>query len=244
MPRLDWLPERIREPIEQAVEAIASTLGTKLVAVCLIGPAAREDRALRGAHAELLVVARVLDMATLSDLAEGLAAPLRAGLQIRTLTNTELAGSVDVHALEIAQWRDHNLVLGGRDPFAGLEIARADLRHEIERSIRSLSQRLRNRMLWCLATDQIRLDAVLREALDSLTMLAHHTLVLVGETPPRDEAALLERYVAWAGRPSEPVMALRRRLDAPRASEDPLAELAALTATTEAICARVDMLRV
>ena len=241
---LDWLPERIREPIDQAVGAIASGLGPKLVAVCLIGPAARDDRPLRGSHAELLVVSRNLDAATLADLAEGLAAPLRAGLQIRTVTSAELASSVDVHALEIAQWRDHHLLLAGTDPFASLDIASADLRHEIERAIRSLSQRLRNRMLWCLATEQIRLDAVLRESLETLTMLAHHTLTLVGEAAPRDEDALLERFIAWSGRAPEPVMNLRRRLDAPRAADDPLAELASLTATTEAICARVDMLRV
>jgi hypothetical protein len=241
--RLDSLPERTRDPIEAAAPAIVEVLGEGLVAVCLIGPAAKPGHNLRGAHAELLVIAELLGPEILSDLAGALAEPLRAGLQIRTVTRTELAGSVDVHALELAQWRDHHLLLAGSDPFAELEIAPADLRHEIERALRSLSQRLRNRMLWCLATEQRRLDAVLREGVELLTMLAHHTLTLVGEQPPSEEPELLERFVVWAGSDGAAITTLRERLEAPRAAEDPLAELAALAATTEAACSRVDELR-
>ena len=244
---LDWLSEQIRDPIQAATPAIEQALAHQLIAVCLIGPAARRGRQLRGAHAELLVVER-LDTDSLRELAKGLAAPLRGGLQIRTVTRAELAGSVDVQALEIATWRDHHLLLVGRDPFAGLVITAKDLRHEIERALRTLSQRLRNRMLWCLATEQMRLDAVLREGIELLTVLGHHTLGLVGEQAPKDEAALLERLLAWSGSSASPstpiVMALRARLEAPRAPQDPLAELAALAATTEAVCARVDSLRI
>lgn len=247
---LDWLPEQLRDPIEAATPAITQALASQLIAVCLVGPAAKRGRLLRGVQAELLVVAEQLDAASLRELASGLAKPLRAGLQIRTITRAELAGSVDVLALEIATWRDHHLLLAGRDPFAGLVIAAKDLRHEIERALRTLSQRLRNRMLWCLATEQARLDALLREGIELLTMLGHHTLALVGEQPPSNEAALLERLLVWSANLSAPgsdlatVMALRARLEAPRAPQDPLAELAALAATTEAVCARVDALRV
>lgn len=245
MPELDWLPERTRESIEVANAALVSTLGDKLVAVCLIGPAAKRDRPQRGANAELLVVADSLEAELLSALAGGLAGPLRAGLQIRTVTAVELAGSVDVHALEIAQWRDHHLLLEGRDPFASLEISAADLRHEIERSLRSLNHRLRNRLLWCLATEQFRLDSVLREGIELLAMLGHHTLSLVGETPPSDEAELLTRFMSWAGTSAAPLDELRKRLDLiPRAPEDPIAELAALATATEAACAKVDALSI
>lgn len=241
---LDWLPDRTRAPIEAAAPAVVRVLGDKLVAVCLIGPAAKQGRNLRGGHAELLVIANELGLATLHNLAASLSTPLRAGLQIRTVTRFELAGSVDVHALELAQWRDHHLLLAGENPFEDLEIAEADLRHEIERSLRSLTQRLRNRMLWCLATDQRRLDAVLREGIELLTTLAHHTLALIGEVPPADDRALLQRFVDWAGCPPEPLVALRDRLAAPRPADDPLAELEDLATATEAACARVDALRV
>lgn len=244
MTSLDWLPDRTRGPIEAATPAIAMALGDNMIAVCLIGPAVASGHGLRSAHAELLLVADELSPATLHELAAELAEPLRAGLQIRTVTRTELAGSVDVHALELAQWRDHHLLLAGQNPFAELEIADADLRHEIERALRSLNQRLRNRMLWCIATDQRRLDAVLREGLELLTMLAHHTLALVGESPPTNDAALLERFVTWAGGRAKAVVALRDRLMAPRPGLDPLAELEDLALTTEAACARVDSLRI
>jgi len=106
-----------------------------------------------------------------------------------------------------------------------------------------LNHRLRNRMLWCLATEQFRLDAVLREGIERLTMLGHHTLMLTGETPPREDQAVLERFMQWAGSPTEPVNELRTRLELiPRAPDDPVAELAALASATEAACARVDSL--
>ena len=245
MIELDWLPERTRESIEVAAAALVNTLADDLVAVCLIGPAAKRGRAQRGASAELLVVATSLEADQLRALASGLAGPLRAGLQIRTVTDVELAGSVDVHALEIAQWRDHHLLLEGRDPFGGLEISPSDLRHEIERSLRSLNHRLRNRMLWCLATEQFRLDAVLREGIELMTMLGHHTLVLVGEAPPADELELLTRFIEWSGATTGPLIELRNRLELiPRAPEDPVSELAALAAATEAACARVDALTI
>ncbi|KIG17680.1 hypothetical protein DB30_02955 [Enhygromyxa salina] len=248
MTSLDWLSEQVRQPIDAAKPAIVRALANHLIAVCLIGPAAKRGRSMRGAHVELLIVAELLDATSLRALAKGLAQPLRAGLQIRTVTGAELAGSVDVHALEIATWRDHHLLLAGRDPFQGLEIAAKDLRHEIERALRTLTQRLRNRMLWCLATEQVRLDALLREGMELLTMIGHHTLALAGQQPPRDEAALLGRLLAWAGSSVAPVaptvMALRSRLEATRAPDDPLAELAALATTTEVVCARVDALRV
>lgn len=241
---LDWLPDRTRLSIEVAVPAIVAALAHKLVAVCLVGAAAKPDRSARPTNAELLVVAEELGPATLHELAAGLAEPLRAGLQIRTLTRAELAGSVDVQALELAQWRDHHLLLAGSDPFVTLHIAAPDLRHEIERALRTLSQRLRNRMLWCIATDQRHLDAVLREGIELLSMLAHHTLTLIGQQPPPDDAALLERFAQWAGHPNEGVAALRERLESTRPTEDPLADLEDLGALTEAACTRIDTLRV
>jgi hypothetical protein len=241
MPPLEWMPERMRAPIEAAVVAVESSLGDGLIAVCLIGAAAKPDRDLR-ANPELLIVAEELTTATLRALAKGLVEPLKTGLQIRTLTRAELQGSVDVHALEIAQWRDQNLLLAGRDPFAELDIAASDLRHEIERALRTLDHRLRNRLLWCLATEQLRLDALLRESLERLTELAHHSLRLLGESVPADEGAALERFLRWAGGESGPVLALRARLLADASAEDAIAELTALAAATEAATTKIDSL--
>jgi hypothetical protein len=236
---LDWMPDRMRLPIEAAVAASESSLGEGLIAVCLIGAAAKPDRDLR-ANPELLIVAEQLNNTTLRALAKALVDPLKTGLQIRTVTHTELRGSVDVHALEIAQWRDQHLLLAGRDPFAGLDIAASHLRHEIERALRTLGHRLRNRLLWCLATEQLRLDALLREGLERLIEVGHHSLRLLGEVPSNDEAVMLEAFLRWAGGDSAPVLALRARLLGEESGEDPIGELAALTAATEAATAKVD----
>ncbi len=244
---LDWLPDRTREQIEAATAAVESALGDALVCVCLIGAAAKPARDPRGvASPELLIVAERLGPDTLRALATGLVEPLRAGLQIRMVTRAELRGSVDVHALELAQWRAAHQRLVGADPFAGLDIAAGDLRHEIERALRTLGHRLRNRLLWCLATEQQRLDALLRESLERLVGLAEHSLRLRGEAPPDDEAALLAAFLRWAGAAAqvEIVEALRQRLLVDAPAGDPIAELAALTAATEAATEAIDGLEV
>jgi hypothetical protein len=241
MPRLDWLPERSRALIEAAVAAVEVSLSAELIAVCLIGPAAQRSRDAR-AQPELLIVALELRDESLRELARALVEPLQAGLQIRTVTEAELRGSVDVHALELAQWRDANLLLAGRDPFAELKIAAADLRHEIERALRTLGHRLRNRLLWCLATDQRRLDALLRESLERLIGLAQQSLGLLGESVPEDEGAVLETFLRWAGAEVEPTARLRTRLLGETPTGDPIAELAALAAATEAATSAIDSL--
>ena len=243
MPTLEWMPDRMRAPIDAAVAGVGSALGDGLIAICLIGAAARPDRDLR-ANPELLIVAEQLTAETLRTLAKGLVQPLKAGLQIRTLTRAELRGSVDVHALEIAQWRDEHVLLAGRDPFAELDIAAGHLRHEIERALRTLGHRLRNRLLWCLATEQLRLDALLRESLERLSEVAHHSLRLLGQPLPADEGAVIEAFLRWAGTESECVLALRARLLAEASAVDPIGELAALTAATEAATAKVDSIAV
>lgn len=238
--QFEWLPERSREQIREAAEACERALGDELLAVCLIGAAAGPNRNYRAGNPELLVVAKSLTPAALHDLAQGLAAPLRQGLQIRTVTRTELLGSVDVHALEIAEWRARNIVLSGDDPFAELSIARADLRHELERALRTLNHRLRNRVLWCLATEQRRLDPVLREGLERLTMIGYHTLELLGENLPLDEGKALARFVTWAGADDEALATVRERLLANTVPADSLAELTTLATVTEAACAKID----
>jgi hypothetical protein len=241
MPTLEWLPERSRAQVEAAVTAVERSLADGLIAVCLVGAAAKPERDAR-AQPELLIVARELGADTLQALARALVGPLQAGLQIRMVTDAELRGSVDVHALELAQWRDANLLLAGWDPFAELEISAIDLRHEIERALRTLGHRLRNRLLWCLATEQQRLDALLRESLERLIGLAQQSLGLLGEPVSEDEGAVLEAFLRWAGAEVEPVARLRTRLLGETPAGDPSAELAALASATEAATAAIDSL--
>lgn len=242
MPAPDWLPQRSRDLVDAALAACVTALSDELRAVCLIGGAARRERDLRGSaeQLELLIVVEQLPTHRLPTLAEGLREPLKGGLQLRTVTRAELLGSVDVQALELAEWRDHHVLLHGDDPFSVLVLAPGDLRHEIERALRGLSQRLRNRLLWCMATEQRRLDVVLREGVDLLLSLAHHTLALVGERPEPDDEALLGQFGAWVGTDVGAIELLRQRLMAGQAAGDPLIELSSLAAVIEAACVRVD----
>lgn len=235
MSTLDGLPERSRALIEAAVTAVEGSLGDGLIAVCLLGAQTRP---------ELLIVAEQLSAETLRVLAKALVGPLQGGLQIRMVTDAELRGSVDVHALELAQWRDEQRLLAGRDPFAKLDIAAVDLRHEIERALRTLGHRLRNRLLWCLATEQQRLDAMLRESLERLIGLAQQSLRLLGEPVPEDEGEALAAFLRWADAEVEAVSRVRARVLGEEPVGDPVGDLAALAAATEAATAKVDSLAI
>ncbi|GEM_PF-2316663 len=240
---LEWLPAAIRTLVENATRSTLDALGEQLRAICLVGAAAGPNRNYRGG-AELLVIADDLSREALESLALALAPTFRGGLQVRVLTQIELLGSVDVQALEIAEWQARNVVLAGEDPFAALTISPVDLRHELERALRGLSHRLRNRVLWCLATDQRHLDTVLREGLDRLTTIGYHTLALRGQPLPLDEARALACFIDWAG--GEPTMLepLRQRLLSNSLATDALAELETLAAATALGCAMIDDLAV
>lgn len=241
---LDWLPEQTRATVESAAEASEAALGEHLLAVCLIGSAAHADRSHRG-NAELLVLADDLTDERLRVLAKALTGMLRDGLQVRALTRDELHGSVDVLALEIAEWRAHHVVLAGADPFLELELSGIDMRHEIERALRTLGQRLRNRVLWCMATDHHRrLDTVIREGLDRLIAIGYHALSLRADVAPKDPGVVLAQFVGWIGIDLGPLEALRQRLAADGISDDPMTDLTTLTHATESACEKIDDLLV
>ncbi|EDM81927.1 hypothetical protein PPSIR1_05653 [Plesiocystis pacifica SIR-1] len=242
MAELPWLPETLRNKVLSASNAASEALREDLCAVCLIGASAGPNRNFRGNSVELLIVARELPEATLDVLGAELGPLLRDGLQIRMVTQLELEGSTDVLALELAEWRARNVVLAGEDPFSELTIAPDDLRHELERALRTLAHRLRNRLLWCLATHQRHLDPMLRDALERLTMVGYHTLELLGQPLPLGEGQALARFADWAGVSAEGLDALRERLTHNGQATDPIAELRALASVTNAACARIDTL--
>jgi hypothetical protein len=244
--QLRHLPDKTAALIRGAATAVGTAAGGGLKAAVLIGAAVHPDRPDRARHPELLLVVESLPLAAMTKLAEAMHPYTRKGLRFRTVTTEELRGSLDVYALEFAEWAVHHILLSGDDPLTGLAPKPAHLRHEIERSVRGINRRVRNRVLQGMAA-QARggdLDRVFDDALTHLLIAAHHTLVLVGDSPPLGERKLLEAFVGWLELDGAGALALLGRLRAGEKRRDTLAELECLTRILAAACRKIDALEV
>lgn len=152
MERVPWLDEKTNVLLARAVESLEKSLGKGLEAAVLIGAAMNPTRGDRARAPEILVVATEASIRDLTALATGLGPVMRDGVRLRVITPRDLARSLDVFALEIAEWKARHHVLAGTDPFEKLELAPKDLRHGIEMELRGLTRRIRNRVLTGLAT--------------------------------------------------------------------------------------------
>jgi hypothetical protein len=238
-----WLPPRAARLIAQTVVALAEALGPRLEAAILVGAAMNPARQDRARAPEILAIAAPEALEDLTLLSLRLREFMLQGVRVRALTHDELAGSCDVFALEVADWKDRHRLLHGRDPLPALSVSPAHLRHALETELRGLSRRIRNRVLAGLATDQRRDDPALAlgDGVDRLTVVAHHALLLAGEAPPREEAALLSRLAACAGADAGPLLEHLARL---RSGDhlEPAAALHALLQVVQPATAYIDRL--
>jgi len=240
---LHHLPAKQRQQIQALVEAAAAALGATLAEVALVGAAAHPDRPDRARHPELLLLVDGLEVAQMRELAEAMAPFVRKGLRFRTVGQDELESGLDVYALEVAQWQAVHIHVHGARRLAELAKPKpADLRHELERSLRGISRRVRNRVIQGLAAQVRSLDTILADAFDHLLIAAHHSLALAGEQPPATEAALLERFASWLELEPKPLVALLGRLRGGERGDDPLAEFSGFDDLLARACTKIDQL--
>lgn len=242
MTDLPWLPPNTRDQIDRAVKSIGEALGDAVVAVLLVGPAVHGDRPDRARNPELLVIADVLAPATVATLAEAIRPHMHKGIRVRTLTEQELLRSVDVYALEISEWKDHHVRLTGRDVLAEVSVSPVHLRLDLERAVRGLGRRIRNRMLHSLAARSRDLDRVLLEALERLVVVARQCLRFAGREPADGEQATLSAFADYVQVDAAPLLAIQQRLREgkrpPRGG--PSDELAQLEAVLQMACQVID----
>lgn len=199
MDTVPWLPAGTTALLSDAVQAIERALGMELVGAALIGSAMNPSRADRARLPEILVVVSHADRIRLKELASTFAAVMQRGARIRIVSEGEITRSLDVFALEIADWKARHRVLAGKDFLASLEIRPSDLRFSIEMELRGIVRRMRNRILAGLAAHRDDPTDAIVAGYDRIIVAAHHALVLAGEEPPADEASMLEAIGRLAG---------------------------------------------
>jgi hypothetical protein len=240
---LSFLPSEDAAAVTAALAAARRGLGEKLRAALLVGAAVPPARHAGAVGVALLLVVSDLPVAALGNLARQLRGLTSARVRARVLTERELLRSADVFALELAEMCARHLLLDGIDPLRDLHFTRADLRRSIEQTLRALSWRLRDGALEGAVdgdTERARARALLASALAELSIVAHHTLTLLGESPPSDELALLDALARHAGVRAAPLQAWIGPFRAGTELGDPMAELAELLEVVEAATALVD----
>jgi predicted nucleotidyltransferase len=204
-------------PAERLARDLERTYGDALVSVVLYGSAARGDFHEGVSDLNVLVLLRDTAPATLRRAAalarawveEGNPPPLVMGVE-------EWRRSADVFPVELSDIRDAHRVLHGGDPFEGIRIDQADLRHQCEHELKGKSIQLRERYLFS-AGEPEELGQVLKKSLSTFLVLFRAVLRLLGEDAVRDPEAVIVRTSQPAGFDPAPLLEiLRARREARR----------------------------
>lgn len=240
MEHVPWLDAKTNALLARATEVLEKTLGKGLEAALLIGTAMNPTRGDRTRAPEILVLASETSIEDLSRLASALGPVMRDGVRVRVLTPRDLARSLDVFALEIAEWKARHRVLFGADPLEKVELAPKDLRHGIEMELRGLTRRIRNRVLTGLATKRDDPREALVAGYDRLLVASFHLLELAGRERPTDEPEILRAVGELAKVDAKPLLTHLVTLRSGAGKVDPLPVSSALLAFAEALTEHVD----
>jgi hypothetical protein len=237
-----WLPAKSLAAIDAAKSAIERALGEKCVAVVLIGAALNPTRGDRAQSPELLAVVKRDYLAKMPALAEALAPSMRAGVRVRVVTDEEVERAADVFALEFSEWKARHRVLSGADPFAKINVTPENLRHAIELELRSLSRRVRNRVLAGIAAGPSRDDPsqAIRDGVDRLMVTLHHLLVLADKSALSNEDAMLDAIEKRCAVDANPLRAVLASVRAAKSPPAPIEALGALLSVTDGVAQWVD----
>lgn len=196
------------ERAEKLARDLEAAYGAALVSVVLYGSAARGD--FRPGVSDLNVLVLLTDTrpSTLRHgsalarawVSEGNQPPL-------VLSEAEWRASADVFPIEYSDIRDAHRVLHGADPFGGITIDLADLRHQCEHELKGKHIQLRERYLLA-SGDPAELRELLVRSFSTFLVLFRTVLRLAGGDAPRDPEAVIRQAAAQAGFDPAPLLAV------------------------------------
>ena len=204
--------------VVDALDALERVFADAFVGAALVGASADPSRGDRVRAPEVLGVVERVNTADLASLGDALRRPMSRGLRLRVLTRNELVTSADAFALEMAEFRDRHVHLRGDDVLAAIEVEGAHLRLDLERRLRGLVRRLRNRALQRLGHGHPEsVHDVVTQTFHATVIVAHHALALAPSAcaePPSARRDLLAALCEVAGVPSGALLGLVDEIDA------------------------------
>lgn len=142
--QLDKLPTPIEAKLQTLKDALAKALGEDLQALAVYGSAVRGGYVEGRSDVDVLVVLRDDGRAQLEAIGSALLlARTSARIESMILRGDELQKAADVFPLLYDDVRGCHVLLHGKDPFSGLEIADTHRRLRIEQELREARIRLR-----------------------------------------------------------------------------------------------------
>lgn len=194
--RLDRLSPAVRAKAAPFLEDLARVAGGDLHSLHVVGSAVTPDWVEGRSDVNTLLVLREMDLAVLEAIGPLGKRHRRTGIAPPLVMDTaSIAGSLDVFPMEFLELRLIHETVAGEDLLAGLEIHRADLRHQCEREVRSRLVGLRQAYLRSLGEPKALAEA-LAGFLAGYQPLARGILLLLGREVPVRRA---EAFAALAG---------------------------------------------
>src|SRR5689334_15174539 len=174
-------PAAVIDSVRGWLAPVQTALGPEFVAAYLTGSVLSESFDARHSHANVLVVARRLDMGTLDAVASAAATHVKSPrIDPLFVTRAQIEHSLDVFPTEWLDLKERHLSLAGEDVLDTLVVPREPLRMQCERELRG--KHLRLRQTYVLAHGApAELEAALRAGASGFATLFRTLLRLRGE---------------------------------------------------------------
>jgi hypothetical protein len=189
------IPEK---QLDEFVDRLKSAAGANLLCAVLHGSAASEEFHEEFSDVNILCVAHELSVTAMRSLLPALEwwACLKHSAPL-FFTPEELKSAADVFAIEMLDIQQRHRVLYGEDIFTELHIPMARHRMQLEHELRTKLLFLRQHYL-VSSRDDGKVRHLMLDSVSSFIVLFRHTLVSMGEKPPRTKNEVVERLAAGA----------------------------------------------
>jgi hypothetical protein len=176
---------------DQLIADLQTALGSGLTSVVLYGSAAAGDFVDGVSGKDVLIVTKTLGREQLAAIAPALLKWQVAGNPLpQLLTTEELATSVDVFPIELADMHQSRKVLSGADVLSGITIDMGHLRMQVERELKTRLLMLRQRYLAC-AGQEPRVVQLMADSISTFLVLLRAAARLYNQAVPAEKAAAL-----------------------------------------------------
>jgi len=186
--------------LDELVTQLRAAYGARLSSVVLYGSGAGGEHIPNRSDYNVLVLLESLDNAQSFVAASAVARAWResGNPPPMTMTLEEWRRSADIFPMEYADILERNRVLHGEPPFAGISVAPADLRLQLEQQVMGKLLQLRQGALLA-GTDGKRQAELVAASLSTMMVLFRAVLRLHDEPPTGDSTTTATRVGALAG---------------------------------------------
>ncbi len=189
----------MEKDLNELVEKLKQAAGANLKSVVLYGSAASGDFQQKHSDLNVLCVLERLDGGELAKLNPATAWWARKGHPAPLVfTVEELRRSADVFAIELLDIQASRRVLDGEDVFTSLHVPMSLHREQVERELRTNLIRLRQGSLAAPRSDA-SLERLMTASVSTFLALFRHALIALGEQPPREKRAVVDRLATLLG---------------------------------------------